>query len=128
MYAFLAVIAVITILNIVNSIALSVCARTRQYGIMRAVGMDGVQVTRMIAAEAVTYGVTGLITGCLLGLPLYRRLYERIVTNYFGVACPMPWVCLLIISGITLISALAAVHAPAKRINGMAITETINEL
>ena len=127
-YAFLAVIAVITILNIVNSIALSVCARTRQYGIMRAVGMDGVQVTRMIAAEAVTYGVTGLITGCLLGLPLYRWLYERIVTNYFGVACPMPWVCLLVISGITLISVLAAVHAPAKRINGMAITETINEL
>ena len=35
-----------------------------QYGIMRAVGMDGVQVTRMIAAEAVTYGVTGLIWAC----------------------------------------------------------------
>ena len=40
-YGFLAIIALVTVLNIVNSISMSVSARIRQYGSMRAVGMDG---------------------------------------------------------------------------------------
>lgn len=127
-YAFLAVIALMTLLNIVNSIALSVSARTRQYGIMRAVGMDGTQVLRMIAAEAATYGVIGLAVGYLAGLPLYRYLYTLLITHYFGIVSPIPWTSLIICFGITVISVCIAVHAPAKRINGMPITETISEL
>ena len=42
-YAFLIVIAGITILNIVNSISMSVSARMKQYGILRAIGMDDAQ-------------------------------------------------------------------------------------
>ena len=127
-YAFLAVIALITILNIVNSISLSVSARIKQYGIMRAVGMDGTQILRMIAAEAATYGVIGLVVGCLAGLPLYRYLYALLITHYFGIVSTVPWTCLMVCIGITLISVCIAVHAPAKRINRMAITATINEL
>ena len=51
-YAFLIVIAGITILNIVNSISMSVSARMKQYGILRAIGMDDAQLKRMISAEA----------------------------------------------------------------------------
>ena len=127
-YAFLAVIALITVLNIVNSISLSVSARKKQYGIMRAVGMDDGQITRMITAEAATYGVIGLIAGCAAGLPLYRFLYTLMITHYFGIEPPIPWVCLIICIGITVISVCIAVHTPVKRINRMAITETINEL
>lgn len=47
-YAFLIVIAGITILNIVNSISMSVSARMKQYGILRAIGMDDAQLKRMI--------------------------------------------------------------------------------
>ena len=62
-YGFLAIIAVITLFNIINSISMSVSARTKQYGAMRAVGMDNKQLTRMISAEAFTYAVSGLILG-----------------------------------------------------------------
>lgn len=65
-YGFLVIIALITVLNIVNSISMSVSARTRQYGAMRAVGMDGRQLTRMIAAEAATYALTGCLLGCCM--------------------------------------------------------------
>lgn len=54
-YAFLMIIALVALLNIVNSISMSVSARMKQYGVMRAVGMDGRQITKMIAAEAFTY-------------------------------------------------------------------------
>ena len=50
-YAFLIVIAGITILNIVNSISMSVSARMKQYGILRAIGMDDAQLKRMISAK-----------------------------------------------------------------------------
>ena len=127
-YAFLAVIALITILNIVNSISLSVSSRKKQYGIMRAVGMDEGQIMRMITAEAATYGVIGLIVGCAAGLPLYRYLYTLMITHYFGIESPIPWACLIICFGITVVSVCIAVRTPIKRINSMPITETINEL
>ena len=53
-YGFLILIALITVFNIINSIAMSVSARIRQYGSMRAIGMSNRQLVRMIAAEAAT--------------------------------------------------------------------------
>ena len=53
-YSFLAIISLITILNIMNSVSMGVSARIKQYGVMRAVGMGSRQVTKMIAAEAAT--------------------------------------------------------------------------
>ena len=50
-YSFLAIIAMITLFNIVNSISMSVTARIRQYGAMRAVGMDRRQLTRYEFAQ-----------------------------------------------------------------------------
>ena len=52
-YSFLAIISLITILNIMNSVSMGVSARIKQYGVMRAVGMGSRQVTKMIAAEVV---------------------------------------------------------------------------
>ncbi|MEG1012218.1 MAG: ABC transporter permease, partial [Ruthenibacterium sp.] len=54
-YGFLAIITLVTVLNIMNSISMSAAAKTKQYGAMRAVGMDEHQLTKMIAAEAGTY-------------------------------------------------------------------------
>lgn len=107
---------------------MNVSARTRQYGAMRAVGMDERQLTRMIMAEAFTYAVSGLAAGFGIGIFLSRFLYTGLITRHFGVAWHFPAAQ----SGIVVIfvasSAAIAVCAPAKRICGMAITETINEL
>ena len=128
LYSFLAVIATITIFNIINSISMSVTARTKQYGAMRAVGMDGKQLTRMIAAEAFTYAVSGLIVGCGIGIPINHFLHERLLTRYFGTPWSLPIVLIAIIIFFDFISVLIAVRAPSKRICKMPITETINEL
>lgn len=69
-YGFLAVITLITIIHTVNSISMSVSARTNQYGTMRAVGMDSLQIKKMILMETATYTTLGLLAGCGLGLPL----------------------------------------------------------
>lgn len=67
-YGFLGIIMLVTILNIVNSISMSVSTRIRQYGAMRSVGMSGHQIVKMIAAEATTYAVCGCVVGSAVGL------------------------------------------------------------
>ena len=128
LYSFMAIIAMITLFNIVNSISMSVTARIKQYGAMRAVGMDGNQLTRMIGAEAFTYAVSGLIVGSGIGIALSRFLYVKLVTRFFGSQWSLPIVLIAIILVFDIVSAALAVYAPAKRIRNMPITATINEL
>ena len=128
LYSFMAIIAMITLFNIINSISMSVTARIKQYGAMRAVGMDGNQLTRMIGAEAFTYAVSGLIVGSGIGIALSRFLYVKLVTRFFGSQWSLPIVLIAIILVFDIVSAALAVYAPAKRIRNMPITATINEL
>ena len=123
-----AYLAMITLFHIINSISMSVTARIRQYGTMRAVGMDGSQLTRMIIAEALTYAISGLAAGCGIGLVLSRSLHIMLLTRYFGIAwsLPVPFLCIIIVFDFT--AAFLAVYAPSRRIRDMSITDTINEL
>ncbi len=127
-YSFLVIIAMITLFNIINSISMSVTARIKQYGAMRGVGMDGNQLTRMIAAEAFTYSISGLVIGGSIGIALSRFLHIKLLTRYFGTPWSLPIGLLAIIIVFSIVAAIAAVHAPAKRIRNMAITATINDL
>ena len=128
MYCFLAIIAMITMFNMINSISMSVTARMKQYGAMRAVGMDSRQLIRMIAAEAFTYAISGLIMGCSIGIAVSHFLHSKLLTRYFGIPWKLPIPLLGIIVLFDLVSAAAAVYAPVRRICNMAITDTINQL
>ncbi|MBP3477098.1 MAG: FtsX-like permease family protein [Lachnospiraceae bacterium] len=127
-YGFLGTIGMITVFYIINSISISVSAKSNQYGAMRAVGMDGHQLTKMIAAEAFSYVVLGFIVGCAIGLPLSRYIYTLMITSHFGVTWTIPFSQLAIIFLFVFASSAIAVYAPSKRIRNMAITDTINEL
>ena len=128
LYGFLAIIGCISLLNIVNSISVSVSARMKQYGILRAIGMDDAQLRRMVSAEAGTYAVSGLVVGIALGLVLNRMLYTRLITHYFGAAWQLPWGCLAVIVTVVLAAVVLAVYTPVRRILMQPITATISEL
>lgn len=127
-YSFLAIISLITILNIMNSVSVGVSARMKQYGAMRAVGMGSRQVTKMIAAEAATYAICGTVAGAAFGLLMHYLIYEKVVITHFGGIWNIPFTTIAIILLLVIFSCVMAVYAPAKRIRNMAITETINEL
>ena len=127
-YSFLAIISLITILNIMNSVSMGVSARIKQYGVMRAVGMGSRQVTKMIAAEAATYSICGTVAGVVLGLLLHNLIYVKVVITHFGGIWKIPFTSIAIILLLVIFSCVISVYAPAKRIRNMAITETINEL
>lgn len=128
-YGFVGIIALIALLNIMNSISMSVSARINQYGAMRAIGMSVSQITKMIASEAFTYAAAGCIVGCAIGLPLSKWMYDVLITSHFYYfTWSLPAGQIVIVISFILLSALAAVCVPSKRIREMAVTETINEL
>lgn len=128
-YGFLTIITFVTVLNIMNSISMSVSARIKQYGAMRAVGMDAHQITKMIAAEAFSYALSGCTVGCVVGLLMSRLLYDNLITTHFSYATwQLPIIPVIIILLFVFAAAVAAMYAPSKRIRNMAIIDTINEL
>src|SRR5207249_1326661 len=74
----------IAVLGIVNTLALSVLERTRELGLLRAVGMSRRQIKRMVRVEAVVIslfgGLLGLVVGAAFGVALQRALVNQGVT------------------------------------------------
>lgn len=125
-YGFMVLIALITIFNIVNSIAMSVSSRMKQYGAFRAIGLSHRQLIRMIIAEAATYAITGTICGSMVGLILNKFLYASLVTFHWGEPWSIPFAEVVIIIAIVLLSVILAVRGPVKRIRNMSIVDTIS--
>ena len=128
LYGFLVVIALISVFNIINSISMSVSARIREYGAMRAIGMSSRQMIRMAAAEAVTYVVWGILIGCAAGLLLNYKVYDLLITDRWGTPWYLPAGALAVIVAAVVLAAAAAVRGPAKRIREMSIVDTISAL
>lgn len=125
-YGFLVLIALITVFNIINSITMSVAARTRQYGVFRAIGLSTRQLKKMIIAEACVYTITGSIIGTVLGLICNQKLFEMLITCFWGDAWGIPWMELTIILFIMILAVIFAVRGPVRKIHKMSIVDTIS--
>ena len=124
-YGFLLIIALLIVFNIFNSMNASVAARTRQYGVMRSIGMGAGQLYKMIAAEAVTYAVLGCVTGCVLGLPLNKMMFQFRIASKWGTSWQLPAVSLLLIVVLCFGSAALAIRRSIKKIGKLSIVDTI---
>jgi putative ABC transport system permease protein len=125
-YGFLVLIALITIFNVVNSIAMSVASRTKQYGAFRAIGLSTRQLSKMVVAEACSYAASGIVAGTVLGMLSNRLLFGMLIGQKWGEAWSIPWSELGVILLIILLSITLAVHEPIKRIHNMSIVDTIS--
>lgn len=113
-YALLALAILIAVLGIVNTLALAVIERTREIGLLRAVGMSRRQLRRMVRLESVVISlfgaVLGLSLGVLFGVLLQRSLAGQGITD---LAVPVgSLLTFLLVAGV--IGVLAAIW-PARR-------------
>lgn len=127
LYGFLAVIALIGFFNMINSVAMSVSARRKEYGIMRAIGMSTEQLTRMVVSETMTYAVFGVFFGCAAGIPLNRFLFRRLVTSRWGDAWSVPLWELLVIVAVMAVSACMALAGPTRQVRKMTVVDTMKK-
>ncbi len=113
-YVLLALSVVIAVIGIINTLALSVFERTRELGLLRAVGMHRRQVKRMVRTESVIVsilgGVVGLAVGVALGAAFVKSLADEGIEK---LGLPVgQLVAGLIFAGLT--GVLAALYPAAK--------------
>ena len=127
-YGFLVLIALITLFNIINSIAMSVVAKMKQYGAFRAIGLSNRQLAKMIIAEASTYAITGTICGSILGIVCNKILFSKLITYQWGDTWSVPLVEFGIIIVVVAIAVILAVRNPIKKLEKTSIVDTISVL
>lgn len=125
-YGFLMVIAFVALINIINTINTSVSSRMNYYGVMRAVGMSGNQIKKVIRAEAAAYAVTGSIVGGIAGLFLHKFFFNMLITSNWGQPWQPPIAILTITISAALLTASIAVISPSKRIEKTSIVNVVN--
>jgi ABC-type antimicrobial peptide transport system permease subunit len=113
LYVMLTLAVVISVFGMINTLVLSVYERTREIGMLRAIGMTRRQVRRMIRHESI---ITALI-GAAIGLPLgifLAALVNRALSQ-FEPRFSIPWGQLAILTAIAIVIGILAAIMPARR-------------
>ncbi len=122
-YALLALAIIVAIFGIANALALSIYERTRELGMLRAVGMSRRQVRTMVRYEAVITALIGAIIGMVIGMIFAALMSVPLKSQGFVISYPaVQLIVLLVLSG--LVGVLAAV-APARRASRLDVLEAL---
>ncbi|WP_018158155.1 ABC transporter permease [Demetria terragena] len=113
-YALLGLAVVIAILGIVNTLALSVIERTREIGLLRAVGLSRRQLRRMIRLESIIIAVVGAALGVLIGTGFGIVLQRSQRADGVAVLA-IPWGQLLVFVILAALVGVLAAWFPARR-------------
>ncbi|HMG31637.1 MAG TPA: FtsX-like permease family protein, partial [Jiangellaceae bacterium] len=113
-YALLGLAIIIAILGIVNTLALSVFERTREIGLLRAVGLSRPQLRRMVQLESIAIAVLGAVLGIGLGL-LFGIALQRSQAESGLDVLAVPWLLLLVFVVLAAAVGVLAALWPASR-------------
>ena len=114
LYMLLGLALIVAVMGIVNTLALSILERTRELGLVRALGMSRPQVRRMITVESIVISLFGGLLGLLVGAGLGAAV-ARALSDEFIPVLSIPWQRMLFFLLPTLIAGLLAAIIPAIR-------------
>ena len=121
LYVLLALSVIVSLFGIVNTLVLTVFERTRELGMLRAIGMTRRQVRRMIRHESVITALIGGVLGIVLGIVLGALLIGRIDEIDFSI----PWIQLIVFAIAAIIVGLLAAIFPARRAARLNVLEAL---
>lgn len=123
-YALLGLAIVIAVLGVVNTLALSVVERTREIGLLRAIGLGRRQLRRMIRLESVVIAVFGAVLGLGLGL-VWGVCTQQVLALQGMTSLAIPWGTIVaVVIGSAVVGVVAAL-LPALRASRMNVLAAI---
>ncbi len=122
-YVLLSLSVIVSLFGIVNTLVLSIYERTRELGMLRAIGTSRKQVKRMIRFEAVITSLIGAVIGIVMGLIFGVAVTEALKDQGLVLSIPVGQLVILLILG-GLAGVLAAI-APARRAARLNVLESL---
>jgi putative ABC transport system permease protein len=115
-YALLGLAIIIALIGIANTLSLSVLERTRELGLLRAVGMSRRQLRRTVRIEAAIIAIFGTLIGLVIGVLFSIALTAAISANNPGILTyHLPPVQLVVIVVVAALAGLLAAWLPSRR-------------
>ncbi|MGN5635800.1 ABC transporter permease [Streptomyces sp. AC154] len=123
-YGLLALAIIVAVLGVVNTLALSVVERTREIGLMRAIGLSRRQLRRMIRLESVVIALFGALLGLGLGMGWGTSAQKLLALEGLGVL-EIPWPTIITVFVASAFVGLFAALVPAFRAGRMNVLNAI---
>jgi putative ABC transport system permease protein len=122
-YVLLALSVIVSLFGIVNTLALAIHERTRELGMLRAIGTSRAQVRRIVRYESVITALIGAVIGAVLGVCFALVISRPLESEGFSLSFPVGTILvLLVLSGVA--GVLAAI-GPARRASRLDVLEAL---
>jgi putative ABC transport system permease protein len=123
-YALLAISLVISLFGIVNTLVLSIYERTREIGMLRAIGTTRRQLRRIIRYESVITSVIGAVLGIAIGILFGWIIAEGLSEQ--GIEFAIPWGTLVIFLVLAVVAGVLAATLPARRASRLNVLDALH--
>ncbi|WP_250446256.1 ABC transporter permease, partial [Actinotalea sp. C106] len=125
LYALLGLSIVIAVLGIVNTLALSIAERTREIGLLRAVGLGRLQLATVVTIESVLTAVFGTLLGVGIGVGLAATL-PTVFADEGLTTLVVPWSQLGVVLGLAVVVGVLAAVWPAVRAARLDVLDAVS--
>jgi putative ABC transport system permease protein len=122
-YALLLLAVIVSLFGIVNTLALSIYERTREIGLLRAVGMSRRQARRIVRYEAVITSLIGAVLGAVLGIVFAVIVSRPLADEGFTLSIPVGTLIALLV--LAVIAGIVAAIGPARRAARLDVLEAL---
>ncbi len=123
-YALLMLTVIVSLFGIVNTLALSIHERTRELGLLRAVGTSRRQVRRIVRYEAVITALIGAVLGAILGVVFAVMISRPLADEGFTLSIPVGTLIMLLL--LSVVAGVIAAIGPARRASKLDVLEALS--
>ncbi|MGB0889429.1 MAG: ABC transporter permease, partial [Solirubrobacterales bacterium] len=125
-YVIMLVAIIVSLLGVINTLLMNVFERTREIGVLRAIGSGRWQVRRIIIAESLLLTLAGAILGLLVGMALGYAFVKGIAASGQEVAFHPPIPAIVLVAILAVIFGVIAALLPARRAAKMNVIEAVS--
>jgi putative ABC transport system permease protein len=123
LYALLGLSVIVSLFGVINTLVLSVFERTRELGMLRAIGMTRRQVRRMIRHESVVTALIGAALG--IGVGMFLAVLTTAALSQYGIVFAVPYGTLVVFVGVAILAGMLAAILPARRASRLNVLEAL---